>query len=164
MRANFVGSSVVSAITQTPASGPFALVTTPPMSSGSIATVAPLLCWAMAAENQAISTAAATSIDARGFTRGVMCASSRSRLAPTDSVLRSSQRRLPDRQLANANTACRVDGVGQRRRQRRHAGLAEAAERRVGADERGRDARRVGEMDHRVVAEVGLHDRPARDG
>src|SRR6516164_266071 len=32
MRANFVGRSVVSAMTQTPASGPFELVTTPPMS------------------------------------------------------------------------------------------------------------------------------------
>ncbi len=31
---NLVGSSVVSAITHTPASGPFALVTTPPMSVG----------------------------------------------------------------------------------------------------------------------------------
>jgi hypothetical protein len=37
IRANFVGSSVVSAITQTPASGPLALFTTPPMSSSSIA-------------------------------------------------------------------------------------------------------------------------------
>src|SRR5262249_32631790 len=34
---NFVGRSLVSAITQTPASGPFALVTTPAISSGSIA-------------------------------------------------------------------------------------------------------------------------------
>src|SRR5204863_3422466 len=33
-----VGRSVVSAMTHTPASGPFALVTTPPMSSGSTAT------------------------------------------------------------------------------------------------------------------------------
>src|SRR5262245_52012752 len=40
MRANFVGVSVVSAITHTPASGPFELVTTPPMSSGSMATLA----------------------------------------------------------------------------------------------------------------------------
>src|SRR5205823_5156400 len=38
MRMNFVGRSVVSAITQTPASGPFAPVTTPPMSSLSMAT------------------------------------------------------------------------------------------------------------------------------
>src|SRR4051794_4885441 len=36
MRANLVGRSAVSAITQTPASGPLGLVTTPPMSSGSI--------------------------------------------------------------------------------------------------------------------------------
>src|SRR5918992_682241 len=43
MRANLVGRSVVSAITQTPASAPFALVTTPPMSSLSMRT-APLLC------------------------------------------------------------------------------------------------------------------------
>jgi hypothetical protein len=41
--ANLVGRSVVSAITQTPASGPLALVTTPPMSSLSMRTAA--LCW-----------------------------------------------------------------------------------------------------------------------
>jgi hypothetical protein len=35
-----VGSSVVSAITQTPASGPFGPVTTPPMSSASVLTAA----------------------------------------------------------------------------------------------------------------------------
>ena len=52
--ANFVGSSVVSAITHTPASGPFALVTTPPMSSGSIATVA-LGCCARTQGNEATS-------------------------------------------------------------------------------------------------------------
>jgi hypothetical protein len=40
-----VPSSVVSAITQTPASGPNRLVTTPPMSSPSIATAA-AVCWA----------------------------------------------------------------------------------------------------------------------
>src|SRR5678815_1933955 len=44
-----VGSSVVSAITQTPASGPFGPVTTPPMSSPSIATDAPGACRALAA-------------------------------------------------------------------------------------------------------------------
>src|SRR5215470_6610792 len=49
MRANLVGRSVVSAITQTPASGPFDPLTTPPMSSASIATCgAALLCWAAA--------------------------------------------------------------------------------------------------------------------
>src|SRR6476659_3422746 len=42
MRANFVGKSVVSAITQTPASGPFELVTTPPISAARTSTV----CWA----------------------------------------------------------------------------------------------------------------------
>src|SRR5215469_12737329 len=36
MRTNFVDKSVVSAITQTPASGPLALVTIPPISSLSI--------------------------------------------------------------------------------------------------------------------------------
>src|SRR5262245_42587875 len=45
MRANFVGSSVVSAITHTPASGPLGPVTTPPMSSLSMATSA-AACWA----------------------------------------------------------------------------------------------------------------------
>src|SRR6476661_4346313 len=42
IRANFVGRSVVSAITQTPASGPFELVTTPPISVARTST----LCWA----------------------------------------------------------------------------------------------------------------------
>src|SRR5262245_27153989 len=42
--AYLVGSTVVSAITHTPASGPFALRTTPPMSSLSMATSA--ACWA----------------------------------------------------------------------------------------------------------------------
>src|SRR5215471_3069190 len=41
MRANLVGRSLVSAITHTPASGPFGPLTTPPMSSASIATVSP---------------------------------------------------------------------------------------------------------------------------
>src|SRR6188768_1702199 len=40
MRTNRVGRSAVSAITQTPASGPRASVTTPPMSSWSIAIAA----------------------------------------------------------------------------------------------------------------------------
>jgi hypothetical protein len=41
-----VGSSLVSATTQTPASGPLLLVTTPPMSSLSIATALPPACRA----------------------------------------------------------------------------------------------------------------------
>ena len=41
VRENFVGRPVVSAITQTPASGPFGPVTTPPMSSPSMATSPP---------------------------------------------------------------------------------------------------------------------------
>src|SRR5262245_39903946 len=45
--ANFVGSSVVSAITHTPASGPDGPRTTPPMSSLSMATAA---CWAIAGD------------------------------------------------------------------------------------------------------------------
>src|SRR5262245_29814128 len=47
MRANLVGRSVVSAMTQTPASGPAGPVTTPPMSSPSICTAAPPPCWAL---------------------------------------------------------------------------------------------------------------------
>ncbi len=43
---NLVGRSVVSAITQTPGSGPFALVTTPPMSSLPIETASPVDCCA----------------------------------------------------------------------------------------------------------------------
>jgi hypothetical protein len=42
IRANRVGRSRVSAITQTPASGPFGPATTPPMSSASIG----IACWA----------------------------------------------------------------------------------------------------------------------
>src|SRR5215471_17272279 len=42
-----VGRSIVSAMTQTPASGPFALETMPPMSSGSIATAAAEVCPAL---------------------------------------------------------------------------------------------------------------------
>src|SRR5262245_18607351 len=44
MRTNRVGSSVVSAMTHTPASGPLGPVTTPPMSSASTATVAAGAC------------------------------------------------------------------------------------------------------------------------
>ena len=44
--ANFVGRSEVSAITQTPASGPFALVTTPPRSFSPMRIASSLLCWA----------------------------------------------------------------------------------------------------------------------
>src|SRR5207253_9414316 len=44
---NLVGSSVVSAITQTPASGPLAPVTTPPISSASMRTAPPLFCCAV---------------------------------------------------------------------------------------------------------------------
>src|SRR6266576_5980072 len=62
MRMKRTGRSRVSAITQTPASGPFALVTTPPMSSLSIRTAALVLgsppIWdAQAAINAAIPEA-----------------------------------------------------------------------------------------------------------
>src|SRR5262249_44816414 len=50
MRTYFVGKSLVSAITQTPASGPFAPVTTPPISSA-------LTCCANAAVGAAINKA-----------------------------------------------------------------------------------------------------------
>src|SRR5262249_61781278 len=47
IRADLVGVSVVPAITQTPASGPFGPLTTPPISSASIATwPAAAPCWA----------------------------------------------------------------------------------------------------------------------
>src|SRR5262245_12540313 len=64
MRAKRVGSSVVSAITQTPASGPFELVTTPPMSSESIAT-APGFCWASTQTNEAVISKATNRREAR---------------------------------------------------------------------------------------------------
>src|SRR6185369_3557824 len=44
--ANLVGRSVVSAMTHTPASGPFGLVTTPPRSATPIETVGVAGCWA----------------------------------------------------------------------------------------------------------------------
>src|SRR5215467_4966769 len=47
MRANFVGRSVVSAMTHTPASGPLGPVTTPPMALPSIRTAPPAPCWAL---------------------------------------------------------------------------------------------------------------------
>jgi hypothetical protein len=75
--ANFVGRSVVSAITHTPASGPFELVTTPPMSSESIATVAPFLCCASTQVSEAASRPATANKPALGFTLKVMSCSSR---------------------------------------------------------------------------------------
>src|SRR6187551_564183 len=58
MRRNLVGRSEVSAITQTPASAPVALVTTPPMSSLSTATRTG--CCARSAMDPVKSTAART--------------------------------------------------------------------------------------------------------
>src|SRR5215475_9566995 len=53
MRANLVGSSVVSAITQTPASGPDAPTTVPPMSVAPTVTA----CWAYNAVGMAFGSA-----------------------------------------------------------------------------------------------------------
>src|SRR5215813_1971021 len=53
MRANLVGSSVVSAITQTPASGPDAPTTVPPMSVAPTVTA----CWACTAVGVAFGSA-----------------------------------------------------------------------------------------------------------
>src|SRR6185295_15801075 len=47
MRVNFVGRSVVSAITQTPASGPLLLDTTPPNSFAPTVGAVSALCWAL---------------------------------------------------------------------------------------------------------------------
>src|SRR6516162_9394634 len=58
--AYFVGRSMVSAITQTPASGPFVPVTTPPMSSSSTATAVWALKRAGAAASKAARPIAAT--------------------------------------------------------------------------------------------------------
>src|SRR5262249_21295519 len=71
---NRVGGGVVAPMTHTPASGPFALVTVPPMSSGSIAIVAPPRCCAFSQVNEAISTLVTAST--LGFTRALMCSSS----------------------------------------------------------------------------------------
>src|SRR5581483_2796658 len=59
MRANLVGRSVVSAITQTPASGPLAPLTTPPMSfSPTLSDAARCCCWASAGAPNASASAA----------------------------------------------------------------------------------------------------------
>src|SRR4026209_1300178 len=80
---NFAGRSVVSAITHTPASGPFARATTPPMSSLSITTAAPPLCCAWtrdeAGEVHEANKAVMTTINANkptlGLTRNFICSS-----------------------------------------------------------------------------------------
>src|SRR5262245_23779563 len=76
---NLAGKSVVSAMTHTPASGPFALATTPPMSSLSIATVAPPLCCAWTPVDEAHETnATATITDNKTtlrLTRNFICSS-----------------------------------------------------------------------------------------
>src|SRR3954469_7784470 len=59
MRANLVGRSVVSAMTQTPASGPLAPLTTPPISfSPTLTDAARCCCCALAAPAKASATAA----------------------------------------------------------------------------------------------------------
>src|SRR5262245_35301948 len=81
---NFAGRSVVSAITHTPASGPFALATTPPMSSLSIATVTPPLCcaWTRVNEgdevheaNKVVMTTTTANKPTLGLTRNFICSS-----------------------------------------------------------------------------------------
>ena len=57
-----VGRSVVSAITQMPASGPFALVTTPPRSLSPMLTVS---CWAPSCVGEALNTADSSRQQAR---------------------------------------------------------------------------------------------------
>src|SRR6266568_562486 len=66
---NRVGRSVVSAITQTPASGPFALVTTPPISLLPMSTAALVRCGVLipggdAANNTSIPSASRATNDA----------------------------------------------------------------------------------------------------
>src|SRR3989442_14990815 len=68
------GWSVGSAIPHTPASGPFALVRTPPISSLSIATVEPFLCWAWV---QVKDTAKAPTITSKHILRCILMCSSR---------------------------------------------------------------------------------------
>src|SRR6266540_638263 len=57
---NRVGRSVVSAITQTPASGPDALVTTPPRSASPTVTPGGADCWALSCAPEMESSAATT--------------------------------------------------------------------------------------------------------
>src|SRR5262249_12136726 len=64
MRANFVGSSVVSAITHTPASGPLGPVTTPPMALPSMRTAPPAPCWALSVRTEPAHTPTIATIDA----------------------------------------------------------------------------------------------------
>ncbi|TMQ26806.1 MAG: hypothetical protein E6K82_03295 [Candidatus Rokuibacteriota bacterium] len=56
--ANLVARSVVSAITHTPASGPFGPVTTPPMSSLSMGTAPPAACCAPSSSAEPTHTTA----------------------------------------------------------------------------------------------------------
>src|SRR5262249_2775250 len=58
----FVGSSVVSAITQTPASGPFGLVTTPPRSLSPIAGAGSAFCCALSCVGMAARSAATPAV------------------------------------------------------------------------------------------------------
>src|SRR5215813_11144921 len=64
-------------MTHTPASGPFALVTTPPISSLSIATVAPFLCCAWTQGNEAATARAHATANKPNlrFTRNFICSS-----------------------------------------------------------------------------------------
>src|SRR5262249_54053146 len=87
--ANFVVRSLVSAITQTPASGPLAPVTTPPISSASIRT-ASAVCW------PAVITGAAIQM----------------RAAPTATTLEYSHRVILMARLLYLRRFCHAAGLG----------------------------------------------------
>ena len=69
-----------------------------------------------------------------------------------------------DRQPPQGDAGRGIDRVAQRRRPRRHAGLADAAGRLAALDDVNLDLRRLIDAQHAVVVEIGLLDPPLVDG
>src|SRR6516162_6056200 len=63
-----------------------------------------------------------------------------------------------DRQIAHTDSRCCEDGIGDSCRNWRHARLAQAARRSLGADELHVNLRRIHQADHLIVVEVALDD------
>src|SRR4030095_4115336 len=131
-----VGRSRVSAITQTPASGPRPPVTTPPMSSGSMAT-APPPCWARIVVNEMENPRTKPSKTIR---RVVLITSSRLSATPTIASARQAKARgsvLP------ASVAVKVPSEYHRKR---HAACFDVSLRRCAADPRPRPRLRAADL------------------
>src|SRR6476659_7030263 len=78
----------------------------PPMSSASIATVAPFLCCALTQAQEVISTLAATNETSLGFTRAFMCSSNQP--VQGDANARVVVAALPRRNLRPAHRECQL--------------------------------------------------------